>query len=351
MILFATGGGKKVKFGPILGGLLTVGAAALPASAQAKIDFDASILSLIKTRCYKCHSADAKNPKAGLRLDGKHWILQGSDRGKVIVPGNSKKSELIRRLSLNSDHEDFMPKKGTPVRPRQIKLIAQWIDAGADFGHWIGAAAPGSSPQPKTPGAITRSEEHAPKFPALQATRQLGSGLAQPSSTAVAKATSSGALIRPAQPGSPLLNVAFWSKESKITDAQIALLEAIAPHVTDLNLAKTKATDASMATVSKMKRLTRLNLAKTAVTDSGLAPLKTLSALRYLNLHTTAVTDAGLKHLMGLRKLEALYLYQTQVTESGISKLAKALPNTKIVHRFVAPSMINQDDDRPRRKR
>jgi hypothetical protein len=327
-----------------------------PASAQAKINFDTSILSLIKTRCYKCHSASTKSPKAGLRLDGKYWILKGSKTQKVIVPGNSAKSELIRRISLPAGHKDVMPKKGTPLRPRQVKVFAKWVKDGADFGDWVGALAPGAKPaKPATPAVTApsggKTTARTPSFPSLQLLKKLGTGVSRPSAGAIKTATGAGAQVRPAQPNSSLWAVSYSANEVNITDANIVKLASLAPNLTDVNLAKTKITDASMGTIAKMTRLTRLNLSRTAITDAGLAKLKGLSELRYLNLYNTSVSDAGLKQLARLKHLEAIYVYQTKVTASGVAKLAKSLPKTRIIHTFAAPTVTPKDPDGGRKRR
>jgi len=49
-------------------------------------------------------------------------------------------SELLRRISLPSDDEEFMPAEGkTPLTPEQVEIIRWWIAAGAPNGGTIGA--------------------------------------------------------------------------------------------------------------------------------------------------------------------------------------------------------------------
>jgi internalin A len=54
-------------------------------------------------------------------------------------------------------------------------------------------------------------------------------------------------------------------------------------------------------------------------------------SLGYLDRTGTEVTDAGLAHLTGLSKLSDLQLSRTLVTDGGVNELQQALPNLKIV--------------------
>jgi mono/diheme cytochrome c family protein len=93
-------------------------------SAQAAIDFERDIRPLLHARCSECHGAT--KPKAGLRFDQKASAM------KVITPGKSSESELIRRIT-STDKLEMMPPTGERLTPREIALLKAWIDAGA---HW-----------------------------------------------------------------------------------------------------------------------------------------------------------------------------------------------------------------------
>src|SRR5262245_10196111 len=90
-------------------------------SAQ-QIDFTRDIQPIFAQACYQCHGA--KKAMAQLRLDSSKTAL------KVINPGNSKDSRLMRRI-LGEDGEARMPMGGKPLRAEQIELIRRWIDEGA----------------------------------------------------------------------------------------------------------------------------------------------------------------------------------------------------------------------------
>src|SRR5262245_45884248 len=105
------------------------GGIANPAHAaedKARPDFERDVLPLFKEHCYQCH--DARKQKAGLRLDVRSNVLSGGESGKPgIIPGNSKKSEIIRRVT-SAEENEVMPPKGGPLSAGQVKLLSAWID-------------------------------------------------------------------------------------------------------------------------------------------------------------------------------------------------------------------------------
>ncbi len=99
------------------------------------------IRPLLAARCYQCHGPDVQ--QNGLRLDSLAAALAGSGSGKVIVPGDSEKSRLVRRL-LGLERPQ-MPYGAPPLSPEHIGLIREWINQGApgpDTAQPLAAAQP-----------------------------------------------------------------------------------------------------------------------------------------------------------------------------------------------------------------
>src|SRR5438477_11073838 len=88
------------------------------------VDFVRDIQPILQSSCYECHGG--KKTKANLRLTSRAGILTGGETGKIIVPGNSEQSLIVRRL-LGLDGEDQLPKEGDPLTAAQIALIRAWI--------------------------------------------------------------------------------------------------------------------------------------------------------------------------------------------------------------------------------
>lgn len=61
-----------------------------------KLDFERDIAPIFQASCVICHG---EQPQAQLRLNSLAEVLKGSVSGKVVIPGNSKSSALVRRLA------------------------------------------------------------------------------------------------------------------------------------------------------------------------------------------------------------------------------------------------------------
>ncbi|MGA8029165.1 MAG: PSD1 and planctomycete cytochrome C domain-containing protein, partial [Bryobacteraceae bacterium] len=118
-------------------------AARVANTAQSPL-FATTVRPILAARCYTCHGPDLQ--QNGLRLDSLASILKGSDFGKVIVPGHSEQSRLIRRLMAQERPQ--MPYGGPPLSEAEIATIRKWIDAGA------------AGPDASTPIAASRPLKH-----------------------------------------------------------------------------------------------------------------------------------------------------------------------------------------------
>lgn len=115
--------------------LLAAGAARIAAAPQAaslkpqaKVDFARDIAPIFQKNCNACHGIE--KPQGGLRLVSEADALKGGESGAVIIPGDSEKSPLVKRLIGNGE-ETRMPMGADPLPASQIKLIRAWIDQNA----------------------------------------------------------------------------------------------------------------------------------------------------------------------------------------------------------------------------
>ncbi len=83
---------------------------------------------LLAAHCVSCHGP-AKQ-KGGLRLDRKADALQGGDSGPAIVPGKPAASLLLKKIA-SRDAGEQMPPDGDRLDPAQVKILTDWIAAGA----------------------------------------------------------------------------------------------------------------------------------------------------------------------------------------------------------------------------
>jgi hypothetical protein len=97
--------------------------------ASAQDDFVKNVQPILQKHCVRCHGLE--NQKAGLRLDTATTAVAGNDAGKVIVPGKSADSRLVKAL-LGAKDVPLMPPAVRPrMKPEEIAIIRRWIDAGA----------------------------------------------------------------------------------------------------------------------------------------------------------------------------------------------------------------------------
>lgn len=121
------------------------------AGKEQMVFFETKIRPVLVDHCYKCHSADAKIFKGGLKLDNRQGLIKGGDSGPAIVPGDTAKSLLIKALkydglemppkgklsdSVIRDFETWI-KMGAPDPRKLIEIpVARTIDIEAGRKHW-----------------------------------------------------------------------------------------------------------------------------------------------------------------------------------------------------------------------
>jgi hypothetical protein len=94
---------------------------AAPASG---VSFSKDILPLFQSTCVSCHGGALTS--RGLDLTSYDNVMAGSQNGPVIVAGKADGSLLIQLVKSGT-----MPKNGSPLTSAQIKLLVDWINAGA----------------------------------------------------------------------------------------------------------------------------------------------------------------------------------------------------------------------------
>ena len=128
----------------------------MPAAGIAQTEVPDAVLDIFDESCAisGCHFGPAS--KKGLDLSeeaafGSLFNVESSDASPFILvkPGDPQNSYLIKKLQGSAGIQgDRMPKKGDPLSPAQIKVIAEWI-----------ASIPASTPQRKP------IEKYAEAFP------------------------------------------------------------------------------------------------------------------------------------------------------------------------------------------
>ena len=137
--------------GLVLATLLTDWLAAQETVAAAP-SFRSEILPILSQNCFRCHGPDEATRKGGIRLDLKENALASKDGVAIITPGDSSRSELIRRVeSRDPDEQMPPPDSNLTLSSLERSLLTAWIDGGAHWNrHW--AFEPITNPPLPDPG-------------------------------------------------------------------------------------------------------------------------------------------------------------------------------------------------------
>ncbi|QDT08482.1 DUF1553 domain-containing protein [Stieleria marina] len=108
------------------------------ATAEAPVDFNRDIRSLLSNNCLMCHGPDEEERAAGLRLDTQEGSREDLGGYAAVVPGDPDESELLLRI-ISDDEDVQMPPqgKGRPLTDDEVNLVRRWIQQGGDYAkHW-----------------------------------------------------------------------------------------------------------------------------------------------------------------------------------------------------------------------
>jgi hypothetical protein len=111
--------------------------------------FERKVRPALANHCYQCHSAQAKKPAGGLRLDTRSGMLKGGASGEpAIVPGDPEKSLLIKAIRYAD------PKLQMPMGGRLSEAVIR------DFEAWVKMGAP----DPRDTESKTVAASHAEPY-------------------------------------------------------------------------------------------------------------------------------------------------------------------------------------------
>src|SRR4051794_11290488 len=90
--------------------------------------FEKKIRPVLVAQCYQCHSEESKKEKGNLLLDTRDGIPKGGDTGPAVVPGDPKRSLLLKAIKQT----------GELKMPPKSKLSDEVV---ADFEKWVASGA------------------------------------------------------------------------------------------------------------------------------------------------------------------------------------------------------------------
>lgn len=111
----------------------------VPAAADDEF-FEKRVRPVLVEHCFKCHADNGKEPKGGLRVDGRAHLLKGGDSGPSLVPGKPEASKIIEAVRY-ANPDLLMPPKGK-LPAAAIADLETWVKAGAPWPGDAGRTAP-----------------------------------------------------------------------------------------------------------------------------------------------------------------------------------------------------------------
>ncbi len=283
--------------------------------AERKIyaDFIAPILD---GKCNSCHNED--KIKGKLRLDSHELIMAGAGDSDfpTVVPGKPDDSEMVVRVSLEKDDDEFMPPKGDALTKEESQLIKLWIKNGAKTDTTIAQLGEES-------GILETATVVAQQLIDGEAVEDTWQAVWDNLSGKEKQARLDEAMQQAAQFNFSLLPISAKDRRLRVNvinaakefgDEQLAALRPVAEQIIWLDLARSQITDEGMKTINQMRNLEQLHLENTNITETGVAQLAALTKLEYLNLYGTNVGDGIFEHFKDLSRLKKLYLWQTKVS-------------------------------------
>ncbi|MGJ8694937.1 MAG: PSD1 and planctomycete cytochrome C domain-containing protein [Verrucomicrobiaceae bacterium] len=95
---------------------------------------------ILETSCVECHNSD--KAKGELQLQSREGLITGGDLGTSIDFDKPDQSELIRRVMLPHDDDEFMPpsskkKARPPLSAKEVETLKGWIAAKAPWPEGV----------------------------------------------------------------------------------------------------------------------------------------------------------------------------------------------------------------------
>jgi hypothetical protein len=102
---------------------------------EERIDYNTHVKPILNKHCISCHGGVKQS--GGFSLLFEEEAKGNTDSGQpAIIPGHSRDSEMIRRLT-SEDPEERMPYEKAPLSKEEIEILKKWIDQGAEWEtHW-----------------------------------------------------------------------------------------------------------------------------------------------------------------------------------------------------------------------
>lgn len=279
-----------------------------PQSVERAMIFEDVVHPILIQRCSQCHRADKM--KGELSMKTLSDLQKGGKSGAAIVAGSLNDSELYKRITLDPEHEKYMPTDGkTPLTKSEVEIIEWWIEKGmAVEGKKISELKDTQPINLLIAGYLrigdgSKLDESAnPSYPVSNPDIPVFSNLKLLDSL-----RSRGLNIRVMQHKPLMLDISLPEGRGNQIDLIKSGLKSIAKNVIWLNMSGNDLTDADLNFLPFMINLEKLRLEKNPITDKVIPLISALKHLEAVNLNETNVSKTGVGQLKQMRSLKRVY--------------------------------------------
>lgn len=277
------------------------------------------VLPMMQSKCVGCHN-EGKN-KGGLVLTSYVKMMVGGESENTIVPGDALESELVRRITLPSEHDDFMPSEGKlPLTDQEVVLIKWWIKIGAPQNGFV--------TELDTENAVSSLVSN---YLGLDKNNLFNKKVSPPNRSIVDSLVRHGFVINPLMKDNYFLEANFSLSEYDLKASDMDSLLELKEHLVWLNLGNSQVKDAYLEKIGLLQNLVKLDLRGNEITDKGIKHLSKLENLESLNLYGTKVSKGVLDLVPKLSRLKKLYLWQSEVSNETITLLKDQNPGLTVI--------------------
>lgn len=115
----------------VAGAAFAGGLWAAAAGAQ-EVTFKDDVYPILELRCMECHVPGGAGYEAsGLDMRSYESLMEGTEHGPVVIPGNAFESNLVAVIDQRTDPELWMPHARRQISKCERLMLRFWINQGA----------------------------------------------------------------------------------------------------------------------------------------------------------------------------------------------------------------------------
>ena len=277
---------------------------------------------LIRAKCVDCHNSE--NNKGNLILENYEDLFKDKDHERPITAGDTKKSELLRRISLPADHEKAMPPREAGFSYTDIRILNYWITNGADS-----LARFDSENMSEELISLMQRDYGLDYSPRPYYEKVRVDSLSEESMEQLRK---SGFRAKYLSQDNFLLDLSFTS--DSIGKEHIQALNRVSGQVTLLKMSDCGLSDNQVGELNDMLHLTRMDLSKNDLGERSVSFMLAQPNLEVVNLNETHIDKALLQKLLKHDGLRRVYVSHTNLKPDELQSLRQNHPEVEIISDF-----------------